>query len=990
MGKVIFDGLKRPVLVLGNDAAPGIKKVASKVAADIKALSGHKIDIIETATVEEALGAVDNLHSAGAEGIYPIFVCEAGTACILKPVAEAAAVLDEISGKREVYSFFTFNRNGIEALCIAGSDRLGTIYGLFELSGLSGISPLVYWADAPVLRKNSAELNMTLPFVSKEPSVKYRGFFINDEWSCFGNWTAEHFNFFTAEMYDHVFELLLRLKGNYLWPAMWSSCFAWDGPGLASYELADEYGIFMGNSHHEPCLRAGEEWSVVNKKDPSYGGDWSVLSNKEGVARFWRESMEERGKFNSLVTVGMRGERDSTILGEHATLADNIDVVKTAITVQKEILKEQEEKLGKVFPKMLALYKEVEPFYFGDEITEGLSSWEGLDDVILMLCEDNHNYTRILSDPALSKHKGGLGMYYHVDYHGGPVSYEWINSTPLSVIWEQMTAAYEFGVKDLWILNVGDLKFNEFPLTYFMNLAYDFEKWGSAVPNTTRKYTLELLEEFFGGALSERQLRCAEKILTDTVRLNGYVRPEALKPQSYNALNGEADDILEQAETLEEEAGELFDEISGIDKAVADGYYSLIYFPALAVMNHIKLNIFAGRNDLYAVQNRKKTNYYAELLEGCIERNSTLNSEFADFKGHKWRGMEMASHIGFTKWNDDGCRYPVIKKVQPVDHPRMQVVQPSDAGIYDKVYGRPMRILMDDFLFPGDSTGANKTETFITIVNPGKGEVGFKITHDACDWLRISPEAGKVSDEQEISLICDYSKLVNSDRISEALLKIEGDDATVVECLVRVRPRYEVGSGTGNNSASIINWPTAAPGSFTEKTSGNRYVNVGRKLHFARKDGYDIPVLQYSHAFAPEDADFVFLSDYGRFDSAIKAIPVTKTFDEGTGPMVAFDLYAQEAGDYLATLLFAPTNPPVRGSLLKYGLGVGDEPMQYFNMVDADYRGGENSCPEWTKNTVQHFRANNHQLSLKKGVNTIVVEFNDPGVVLERIRLAKA
>ncbi len=980
------------MLVIDKNTASGIKRVAGKVASDLEALSGGEIAVVETTSVEEISSAVKN-------SVYPIIMGEVSDG-LITGMDDIRDLTAQIKGKREVFAFALTGEGDAQGLVIVGSDRLGTIYGMFELSGLSGVSPLKYWADAPVLKKTRAELGIEFPFISKEPSVKYRGFFVNDEWPCFGNWTTEHFNGFTAEMYDHVFELLLRLKGNYLWPAMWSSCFAWDGPGLASYELADEYGIYMGNSHHEPCLRAGEEWTVVNRKDPSYGGAWSVLSNKDGVSRFWKESMEERGRFNSLVTVGMRGERDSTILGENATLADNINVVKTAITVQKEILAEQEKKLGKTFPKMLALYKEVEPFYFGDETTEGLSEWDGLDDVILMLCEDNHNYTRILSDPALSRHKGGLGMYYHVDYHGGPVSYEWINSTPLSVIWEQMTAAYEFGVRDLWILNVGDLKLNEFPLTYFLSLAYDFEKWGSDAPNSTRRYSLEFLEEFFGGILNERQLRIAEKVLTDTVRLNGYVRPEALKPQSYNVLNGEADDILEQAETLEEEAGELYGELAAIDKAVAEGYYSLIYFPALAVMNHIKLNIFAGRNDLLAFQNRKRTNYYADLVEGCIERNSALNKDFANFKNHKWRGMEMASHIGFVKWNDDGCRYPVIKRIQPVDRPRLQVMHYGEAGVYDKVYGKPMRIVMDEFLYPGNPSSGAKKESSLTIVNPGKGEIGFRISF--CDmngkgltsadfnWLRVTPVSGKVEDEQEICIICDHSRLGCTDRISEALLKIEGEDATVVECLVRARPRYEITAEAGSDSSDAIIWPTPAPKAISDRISGSRYVGSARKLHFEDRNGIDIPASGYSHAYAPNDADLMFLSDYGRFDSAVKAFPVNRIFAEGSGPVTAYDVYIQDEADYVLQLVFAPTNPPVRGSLLKYGLGINDDLCGYFNMVGEDYRGGENSCPEWSKNTVQHFRIRTHELHLAKGVSTIALEFIDPGVVLERIRLVKA
>nr|MCR5683893.1 glycosyl hydrolase 115 family protein [Lachnospiraceae bacterium] len=789
----IYDGDDRIEFVLDTAASKGIERVAGKVAGDFERVTGKKPAILRAGNIT-GLASEDNpdhksiiMFDISEGGFAEQYAATAGNSsdnADKEGKTDIGSVIASLKGKRECFAFAEAGDN----LVIAGSDRLGTIYGMFELSRIMGVSPLTYWADAAVEKKERVELPWELPFVSKEPSVKFRGFFINDEWPCYGNWTFGHFGGFTAEMYDHVFEFLLRMKGNYLWPAMWSSSFAWDGPGLASYELADEYGIFIGNSHHEPCLRAGEEWTKVNRDDPSYGGAWSVLTNYDGVVRFWRESMEERGRFNSLVTVGMRGERDSTILGENATLADNINVVKTAITAQKEIIAEQEKKLGKTFPKMLALYKEVEPFYFGDETTEGLSEWDGLDDVILMLCEDNHNYTRTLADPAISRHKGGLGMYYHVDYHGGPVSFEWLNSTPLSVIWEQMTQAYEFGVKDLWILNVGDVKFNEFPLTYFMELAYDFEKWGSSAPNVTDDYTNGLLKDFFGGRLDNRQVAKAARILTETVRLASLRRPEALTSDTYDLHNGEAFGILKRVDILEASAEQLYETIeaaegikgkrtagktgTGKDISVMDAdnsalaaYYSLIYFPAKAMINHIRLNIFAGLNHMYARENRKAANIYADKVEECIRGNRELNAEFATFRGGKWKGMELEAHIGFTKWNDDGYRYPVLARVIPVDKPRLQIMSPYSEVIYDKTYFGPMRIVVNDFLYPGN------TEITLTLCNVGTGEVGAKVSLPDCDWLKIEPEGngmkpvqdekaieGNIGSEQDIRLVFDRAK----------------------------------------------------------------------------------------------------------------------------------------------------------------------------------------------------------------------------------------
>ena len=409
-----------------------------------------------------------------------------------------------ITGKREVYGIFA---PAEDLLVIAGSDKRGVIYGLFRISEELGVSPYVNWSNLKPARKDCVVLTDEVFTVSKEPSVEYRGFFINDEWPAFGTWCNKHFGGFTAEMYEGVFELLLRMKGNYLWPAMWSSCFAEDGPGLASAELADELGVVMGLSHHEPCLRHGEEYKHVRGKDSIYGDAWNFHANTEGITRFWRDGLKRNGHLENVITVGMRGECDSTILGKEATLADNINLLRDVLRTQEKLIKEEvNEDLSKV-PRMIALYKEVEAFYYGDKDTPGLR--EGcpeLEDVILMLCEDNQGYLRSLPDEQMRKHPGGFGMYYHFDYHGDPISYEWINSTHLPEVWQQMTTAYEHGVQRLWIVNVGDLGLQELPLSYFLNLAYDYDKWGKCGPQSAAEYLRMWTKKQFGHVFDEKEL----------------------------------------------------------------------------------------------------------------------------------------------------------------------------------------------------------------------------------------------------------------------------------------------------------------------------------------------------------------------------------------------------------------------------------------------------------------------------------------------------
>ena len=201
-----------------------------------------------------------------------------------------------------------------------------------------GVSPWHYFGDAVIEKKETVEADESLlKFISKKPSVEYRGFFLNDEWPSLGSWVTNAFGDFNEDFYEKVFDLLLRLKGNFLWPAMWSAVFSEDGRAFptASAELADELGIYMGTSHHEPLYRAGEEFShmMTDSNDIGYGKAWSYYSNPRGLYEFWSDSIKARGKYKNLITVGMRGERDSKILGEDATMKDNIDLLKKRLSV---------------------------------------------------------------------------------------------------------------------------------------------------------------------------------------------------------------------------------------------------------------------------------------------------------------------------------------------------------------------------------------------------------------------------------------------------------------------------------------------------------------------------------------------------------------------------------------------------------------------------------------------------------------------------------
>lgn len=919
---------------LERDCEKGIYEIARKVAGDMEIVSGHRTDIV---------CVPDALHKKPVESL--VLFATVGKSVLLEQLEQQGVVdLSQVRGKNEVFACFLLEEaedaeegnaallagTDLKGCCdqlllICGSDKRGTIYGMFHLSELMGVSPLVYWGDAKPVQKSSMTVGKEIEMVSKEPSVRYRGFFINDEWPCFGNWTTDHFGGFTAEMYDHVFELLLRLKGNYLWPAMWSSSFALDGPGEESARLADLYGVIIGNSHHEPCLRAGEEWDVYRGEQSPYGNAWNYAINKDGLLRYWEDGLKRSGNYESIITVGMRGERDSVMQGADS-LAEHIEILKDIITNQKRMIAQYGTKNGVMQPMMLAIYKEVEAYYYGDETTPGLREWDGLEDVILLFCEDNFGHMRYLP-PRENIHPAGYGMYYHLDYHGDPISYEWINSTPLTAIWEQMTIAYEQGVRQVWMVNVGDLKGNEFPLSYFMALAYDYETW--SVPNRTGQFTEQWLKQQFGSQLCVGQIRRLAEVLTEGILIIGKRRPEALDAHTYG-VGDEAWHMLERMEELERRLTALETEIPQTAKTA---FYSMIADQLRMGFNLIRMQIYAGLNEHYARQGKVLANRYADCVRMCIRLDRELIETAGERNGGKWSGMWDSSHIGFQKWNEDGCRYPVICQVEPFGHPRMVVSRRGESEVYQKNYGTPDCLEIRDLVWKEDG------EVVVEIANDGTGSFSFAIEAQESDWFTWEVTNRTVTDQEYLYL---HRKETIPSNPRDGKLLLRSDD-TVVEihvCGVRERQRITIPA----------------------------------------KD------------FACADERILTLADFGKEESAVKAYPFVAKFQEDVSVSAVYRAEDCEEGEYRLTLFFAPSNPILPGVPLEVLVRNRTVTEEWTKMaiLPEDYRAGEASDPVWADGVITQQHKTQVQLQMKKGTNELEICFTDGISALEKLELERS
>lgn len=938
--------------VIPEECGTGVKKVAGKVAKDVEGTLSFCPEICETVVpAKQAVIAVT-----------------AGSGKLAETLCRKISKLGQVEGKRESYAFIVAENpvEGIEsALVIYGSDKLGTIYGLFHLSELLGVTAMVDWGDCQYVKQDSFVLKEEDSFVSKEPSVKYRGFFINDEWPCCGNWATSHFGSFNAKMYDHIFEYLLRMKGNYLWPAMWAENFMLDGPDLESMKLADEYGIYIGMSHHEPCMRSGAEYSKVRGPKSPYGDAWSYVTNKEGILRFWEDGVKRSIGHNVFPTVGMRGENDSKMLGEDSLISDNVRLLKEIITKQREMIHEHLETDGKKVPQLFAVYKEVEDYYFGGGSEEGLRGFEELEDVTLLLCEDNWGNMRALPEAFERNHKGGFGMYFHLDYHGDPVSYEWVSSTELSKIWEQMTEAYEYGVKELWIVNVGDVKFQEFPLNYFMDLAYDFEKWGSLAPNSTKEYTKAWIESIFGSYTSKEEREEIQEVLEGYLKINALRKPESLNDTVYHPAHYlECEKLLSLCGKLEEKNERLWKTLE--ERGMGDAYFSMIYFSAEASFNLLKMHLYSGKNHLYASQGKAVANEYDKLVEACIEKDEALKTQMAEFKDGKWAGMELASHIGFTNWNDEDWRYPVRHIVRLPKKPRLVVTRADKTQHYTNQYF-PITLVIDDFAV------SSSKKAKIQIANGGQGSVKWKIQEGArkvgldgiahesgegsrCEWLEFSKTSGETALQDEVEISLKEENLPLGEEVSCSFeIKTETEFVPVlVKALKKDTSALPAGAFLAEHGMFVMD-----------------------AVHYADKQ---------AGLYEGEAVEFKELYDFGKYQSGIKAFPVTASFDsKENAPSVIYELYSEEEKDCFLNLYTSPANPLIYGGKLSMEVSVNEESGKLVEFTEDGYKGGEPGCIPWEQAVLNQEHVGSTEIFLKKGLNKITVFAREAGMVLERL-----
>lgn len=604
-----------PIIIDINDL-PGISIAADNLAKDFGRVCGTDATVMPIDKPET------NLPER-------IIVAASAESKIIKDLFKKKKLTEsDLKGKYEKYIMTTVANPypGVEeALVIAGSDRRGTIYGIYELSEQIGVSPWYDWADVPPLRHDQLYI-ADGTYTAGEPAVRYRGIFLNDEAPCLTSWVKNTYgtDYGDHRFYARVFELLLRLRGNFMWPAMWGWAFYADDP--ENMRTADEMGIIMGTSHHEPMARNHQEWARHRKEN----GAWNYATNQETIDRFFTEGIQRMKGTEDVVTIGMRGDGDEAMSAE----AD-VALLSKIIDNQRKIIDKETGKKAKETPQVWALYKEVLDYY-----DAGLRA---PDDVIYLLCDDNWGNVRRLPNAEERKHPGGWGMYYHVDYVGAPRNSKLINVTPIQNLWEQMELTYDYGIDRLWILNVGDLKPMEYPITLFLDMAWNPKQF---TPDNLLGHTLR----FFEQQLGPDQAKEATRIFNLLCKYNGRVTPEMLDRNTYNLETGEWKQVADDYARLEAEALRQYLTLKPEQK---DAYNELILFP-LQLMSNLYQMYYAQAMNHYAYNNHlPEANEWADVVKKCFERDGQLMKSYnKEIAGGKWDGMMTQKHIGYKIWND--------------------------------------------------------------------------------------------------------------------------------------------------------------------------------------------------------------------------------------------------------------------------------------------------------------------------------------------------
>jgi hypothetical protein len=904
---------------------PGVIRAAKDLQSDI-------------ARVTQCTPSV--LNEPGRLAGETIIIGTLGKSRIINDLVKAGKIkVSDISGKWESF-FLQVVSNPLpkvsKALIIAGSDKRGTIYGIYDLSEQIGVSPSYLWTDVPAQHKDALYVTAG-KHVQGPPSVKYRGIFLNDESPDLSGWVSHTFGTvpvkdsppippnvanYNSRFYAKIFETILRMKGNYLWPAMWNNAFNEDDPENA--RLADEYGIVMGTSHQEPMLRAQKEWDRRYQKTL---GSWNYYKNPDVLKDFWREGIRRNKNLESLLTIGLRGANDTPMI-PGGTVQQSMALLEEIVGTQRKMIAEEINPDVTKVPQLWCLYKEVQEYY-----NAGLRV---PDDVTLLWADDNWGNLRRLPTEAERKRPGGAGIYYHFDYVGGPRNYKWINTVSIPKVWEQMTLAKEYGADRVWIVNVGHFKHVLLPTEFFLNMGFNAGRWTNKnIGDYTRLWAEREFGPKFAGEIAD--------IVNKYTTYNARRKPELLEPTTYSLTNyNEAERVVLDYNAIAAKAEEIHGKLSPEFK---DAFYELVLFPTKACAQVNEMYVTAGKNALYARQRRAATNDLADKVQQLFDADAKLMAYYNDtFAGGKWKHFMDQVHIGYTMWQDP--QQNIMPKATRINVPQagsMGIAVEGSASAWPDAAGDPE--------LPPLSRFSYQSFRYIDVFNRGREPFTYVIETEQ-PWITVNIAKGMIAKEARVHVAIDWKNAPKGTQNGSIRIIESGGTAVRIK-VVAVNPEKDF----------VLN-------AYLEE---NGYISIVPKY-----------VLENRPA---RQARWESIEDFGREFPAMSILPSTalSANPPKDSPCLEYGIYLLTAGKAVVHSTFAPTLNFVPGRGLRYAISFDDEKPQIIEILpkDFDARNGNKEWEDSVRNASRTIRST-HELS-KPGFHTLKIWMVDPAVVLEKI-----
>ncbi|KAL5525645.1 hypothetical protein ACEPAG_6981 [Sanghuangporus baumii] len=936
-------------LFLSEDEWPGVQRAASDFASDIEQVTGRM----------PQLSNVSNVVSSIKTSVPPVIIGTLGKSSLIDAIVNHTRLdVSSVSGQWEAFMtrMVANPLPGIPmAYIIIGADKRGTIFAMYDLSEQIGVSPWHWFADVPTT-KNSQIFFSPSGCSHGSPTVKYRGLFLNDEQPALTNWAMEKFTNGTGAaltdspfnhfFYTKLFELILRMKGNLLWPAQWASAFNVDD--ALNQPLADLYGVVMSTSHEEPMMRSiPVEWSLFGV------GDWNYTTNSQFIYNFWVNGTERAKPYESIFTMGMRGDGDLPL-----SETTNIDLLEKVVSDQRQILMNVFNETDVTdIPQQWVLYTDVLGYY-----DDGMRV---PDDITLLWADDNWGNMVRLPIPSEFNRTGGAGIYYHYDLVGPPRDYKWITSSQMSKTLDMMTQAIDRHATRIWIVNVGDLKPYELNTEFFISYGWNASRWTF---NNLDTFVSSWAEREFD--LSPSDAIEVSTIMSNLTRWNARRKPELLNGTTFSLTDyREAENVVAAWDALLNSSTEIYDSLS---PEFQPAFFETVQHPVLASSTLGKMWIAQGMNNLRSSQGRLSTNNLADEVEDLFTQDYNIEAQYHTILDGKWDHMMDQTHVQYFYWQQPMANaMPPISRIQPKKQNLAGVMRISPEGSKASWPGDnpnqctqgyncpPFTLKLDPFV-PLNSR-------FIDVGAGGPAPFTFTAISNV-SWLILTPSEGSVSPanpELRVEATVDWSK-------------VEGVQGAQINFNATAQGQKPL-----SVPVFFLANHTVAPSSF--KDTG-----------FVEGDGgISIEAAHSSRNTTVAGITWTELPDYGKTVSGVTPWPRSgndfNNFTAGSGPSIEYDFFNFNtiggSGNVSANVLVSPTlNSMGPDRPIKLAVQMDDESSQTIAFIPPAPPG--ELPPQWDGN--DGFVANSivnvaTSWSAPPGAHTLKLWMVEPAIVVQKI-----